>query len=971
MTNKTKLSDFLNDLGKDTSGELKTDTYSRILYSTDASIYQAMPHGVFLPRSADDIQAAIALANDYDVALLARTGGSSLAGQTVNEALVIDTTRYLDKILEVNIEEKWCRVQPGIVLDELNIALKQYNLQFGPDPASSNRAAMGGIVANNSTGSHSIMYGMTADHVLETEAILSDGTKTFFKNLTEEELPQYLKRNGTEGEIYNRIHDIIRSHGDVIRKGTPQHWRRCNGYNLDRFVAGTTFNWPVQTGFNLSSLLCGSEGTLGFMTEIKLNLVPQPQKTALAILHFDSLYDALASVPVILESQPSAVELLDNLALTMCRKVPQYARLLKTFVDGEPFCLLLTEFYGESETELVSRIDNLQQILNSNKIKCSLKPAIDANQQVNVWTVRKVGLGLLMSIKGDHKPIPFIEDAAVPVDHLAEYVTKIEQYCNDRGTKVAYYAHASAGCIHIRPLVNTKEAGEIAKLPDIAQFSMELVKAYNGALSSEHGYGRTRSWLIEQFVGTPLYNLFKQVKQTFDPKNIMNPGNMVDSFDITESLRFGADYKTLPYKEHLDFNDDLGFNRAVEMCNGAGICRKRTTGVMCPSFIATRDEEHSTRGRANALRAVLSGQLPAKELAGDRMYQIMELCVSCKACKAECPSSVDMAKIKFEFLANYHDWHGAKIRDRIFGNVAALNRAFSGRLAPLANWGLKSRIGKWKLETFLGISSQRNLPGFAREPFTSWFDKHKSPNSSPERQVVLFNDCFNTYNDPRIAIAATEVLQKAGFEVVLPGLKCCGRSMISKGLVDDARATAEDTMEKLTPLAERGLPIVGLEPSCLLSLRDEYAYMLPDDKRVGLVAENSFTFEEFIAKQVENDNLNIEFKDDHKHLLLHGHCHQKALVGMAPGKQTLSLPQNYSVTEIDSSCCGMAGSFGYEKEHYEISRQMAEHRLAPQIRAADPETIIVAAGTSCRHQISDLTGRTALHPAEVIRTAIK
>jgi FAD/FMN-containing dehydrogenase/Fe-S oxidoreductase len=970
MTKQSALPDFIPALQKQISGELRTDIYSRILYSTDASIYQVLPHGVLIPKSIEDIQAAVELAGQYQVPILPRAGGSSLAGQTVNEALVIDTTRHLDGVVEINREEKWCRVQPGIVLDELNIKLHEHGLQFGPDPASSNRAAMGGIVANNSTGSHSILYGMTADHVMETGVILSDGTMARFGPLTEKDLQQRLHGKALEGQIYDRIHTLVTQQAGVIREGTPRHWRRCNGYNLDRFVAGTTYTWPHDPSFNLAKLVCGSEGTLGVITEIKLNLVPRPEKTALAIIHFDSLYEALSAVPVILEAGPSAVELLDNLALTMCRKVPQYARLLQTFVEGEPFCLLITEFYGSSESELQSKVEALQLHLRRQKQRCQVVKALDPQQQNNVWTVRKVGLGLLMSVKGDHKPIPFIEDAAVPVEHLAEYVTKIEQFCHERGTDVAYYAHASAGCIHIRPMINTKEAKEVAKLPEIGMFSMDLVKGYQGAISSEHGYGRTRSWLVERFFGTPMYGLFKEVKQVFDPLNILNPGNIIDAHDMKASLRFGADYQTLPYKESIDFSDDLGFDRAVEMCNGAGICRKRTTGTMCPSFIATREEEHSTRGRANALRAVLSGRLPAKELASERMYQVMELCVSCKACKAECPSSVDMAKIKFEFLANYHNWHGVKLRDRLFGNIALLNKTFSGWPAPLLNWVLQTGLSKWQLEKFLGVTRERNLPPFARVPFTVWFKKHRRSDGPHSNQVVLFNDPFTTYNDPQVAIAATEVLEAAGFAVVLAGIECCGRPMISKGLVEEAREVAQDTVTRLTPFAEKAIPIVGLEPSSLLTMRDEYHYLLPRDKRVELVAKHCYTFEEFIADLADRGQLNLQFTDAKRQLLLHGHCHQKALVGSGPSKTMLALPPNYVVEEIDSSCCGMAGSFGYEAEHYEISLKMAEHNLAPAIRAAGADTIIVAAGTSCRHQISHTTGRTALHPAEVIRAAL-
>ena len=976
MKQTNAIPDFLNDLQKRVTGEVRTDEYSRILYSTDASIYQVMPYGVLIPETTEDVHAAVELAAKYRVPILPRTSGSSLAGQSVNEALIIDMTRHLDQVLEVNAEEKWARVQPGLVLDELNLHLKPLGLKYGPDPASSDRAAIGGIVGNNATGSHSIVYGMSADHVLETSVILSDGSLATFGPLEAEALEQRQQQSGLEGDVYRRVWEITQNNGDVIRAGTPRHWRRCGGYNLDRFVEGVSFHYPQDHRFNLAKLICGSEGTLAVMTDIKLNLVSLPPKTALAIIHFDDLHEALSAVPVILQGDPSAVELLDNLGLTMCREAPEYARLLATFVEGTPFCVLITEFSGESERELDTKIEQLRTHLKREKIGyTSITPAINPNLQNNVWRVRKAGLGLLMSIKGDHKPIPFIEDAAVPVEHLAKYVIGIEKFCHDLGTNVAYYAHASAGCIHIRPLINAKVASEVDKLPKIAEFSIELLGQYGGVFSSEHGDGRSRSWLNEKFYGRELYSLFKEVKQSFDPDNILNPGDIVDGPSMTENLRYGAGYQVLPIQEHLDFSEDMGFHRAVEMCNGAGVCRKRTMGTMCPSFMVTRDEEHSTRGRANALRAALAGILPPEELTSERMYEVMDLCIECKACKAECPSSVDMTKIKFEFLAHYYDKHGIPLRARLFGDIALWSRLSSGPQAPLINWFMKNGLIRWGLEKFMGISRRRQFPEFTSQPFNRWFKKRQSAvgsqQSTDRKQVVLFNDTFNTYNDPHVAIAAAEVLEAAGFEIILPGHKCCGRPMISKGLAHQARRAAQNTVDRLAPFAEQDIPIVGLEPSCLLSMRDEYLYLLPDDPRVKVVAQHCYTFEEFMAKLADEGQLNLEFGDSAREILLHGHCQQKSLVGTGPSKRALTLPSGYTVTEVDSGCCGMAGAFGYEAEHYDISITMGERRLLPAIREQSEEVIIAAAGTSCRQQIKHGAGRQALHPAEILRAALK
>ena len=992
------VADFLADLAPRVTGDLRTDTYSRLLYSTDASIYQVMPHAVFIPRHAEDVQAAVTLAAERAIPIVPRTAGSSLAGQAIGEALIIDFSRHLDAVLELNAEERWIRVQPGIVLDELNLYLKPHGLQFGPDPASSNRAAMGGIVANNSTGSHSILYGMTADHVLELETFLSDGSPAHLGPVADAALDQYRRRAGLEGRLYRGVDELARANADAILAGTPRHWRRCGGYNLDRFVDGASFRHPRDPRFNLAKLVCGSEGTLAVMTELKLGVVDLPVRTGLAVVHFSSLYEALSSVPAMLETGPSAIELLDNLGLTLCRAVPQYARLLSTFIDGEPDCVLITEFRGDTDAELRARVDDLQRHLARQGVKTRTVAAIEPALQSNVWTVRKVGLGLMMSIKGDYKPIPFIEDAAVPPQHLADYVTEIQRFCGDIGVeRVAMYAHASAGCLHIRPLINAKLAADVEKLPQISSFAVELLGRYGGAWSSEHGDGRARSWLNEQFFGRELYQLYRQVKGLFDPAGILNPGQVVDAPPMTEDLRYGADYRASQRPEHVDFSADQGFDRAVEMCNGAGICRKKTEGTMCPSFMVTREEEHSTRGRANLLRAAMSGQLPEEELTGERLYAAMDLCIECKACKAECPSSVDMAKIKFEYLARYYEANPVPRRVRFFADIARASRAASGWRAPLFNSLLGAAPVRWLLERALGISRQRTLPRFAALPFTQWFaarapaapaaaaNGHAPPpaaraaaNGSPgvaapgsgRRSVVLFNDTFNTYNDPEVAIAATEVLEAAGYRVVLPGHWCCGRPMVSKGLVEQARAAARDTVDKLHPLVAQGMPVVGLEPSCILTLKDEYLSLLPDDPRARAVAGAVVTFEEFVAAEAEAGRFALQFRPQTGRVLLHGHCHQKALVGTGPSRRTLELA-GFAVDEVDSGCCGMAGSFGYEAEHLEVSLAMAERRLLPAVRAAGAGTEIAAAGTSCRAQIAHGCARKALHPAQLLRAALQ
>lgn len=972
MPTPTALPDYLNELKPRIQGDLRTDAYSRTLYSTDASSYQVMPLGVLIPKTLEDVHAAVELAAKYKVPILARGAGSSLAGQTVNEAIIIDMSQQFDRILEVNAEEQWVKVQPGVVLDVLNANLLKYGLQFGPDPASSNRATLGGISSNNSTGAHSIMYGVTTDHVMEMAVFLSDGSFTHFAPLTPAQLAQHKQKPGLEGQVYRAVDGIAHRGVETILAGTPRHWRRCGGYNLDRFVEGANFNWPRSPDFNLSKLVSGSEGTLAVMTEIKLNLVPRPKKTGLAIVHFDDPHAALSSVPILLEIGPSAIEMQDHMGLTLCREVPAYARLLSSFVEGNPACILIVEFYGESEAELEAKVAGLKEHIKKREIPATaIVSAVRQDIQNNVWTVRKVALGLLMSLKGDFKPVPFIEDAAVPVQHLADYVGRIERFCKELGTDVAYYAHASAGCLHVRPIMNIKLASEREKLKKIMPYMAQILTDYGGAVSSEHGDGRSRGWLNEQFFGPDLMGLYREVKQAFDPHNLLNPDNVVNSPAVDLHLRYQEAYKPIHLHEHLDFSTDQGFMRAVEMCNGAGICRKPNTGTMCPSYMVTREEEHTTRGRANSLRAAMTGRLPAEEFTSPRMFEVMDLCVECKACKAECPSSVDMAKIKFEFLAHYYEKHPVPLRARMFADIARASRLASGPMAPLSNAVLANAWVRKGMEKFIGISSQRKLPEFAREPFTKWFAKRKGPTLQTSRvsdNVVLFNDTINTYNTPEVAIAATEVLEAAGFEVSLPGHGCCGRPMISKGLFEKARDAARETVEKLYPFAEKGIPIIGLEPSCLLTLRDEYLYLLPGDPRPAKIAEHAVLFEEFVATKATRGEWHLPLNKQDETMLLHGHCHQKSLVGTGPSKQVLALT-GATVTEVDSGCCGMAGSFGYEAEHYEVSMKMGERQLLPAVREA--EGSVVAAGVSCRAQIAHGTGQRALHPAEVLRKAMK
>ncbi|MCH8121878.1 MAG: FAD-binding protein [Bacteroidetes bacterium] len=974
MRNQSDVQDCLEKIRSQVAGDLRTDAYSRMFYSTDASIYQVNPLAVVIPRNREDIHAVIESANEFQVPVLARGAGSSLAGQAVGEAIVIDFTRHLDTILEVNPDARTVKVEPGVVLGLLNTRLAPYGLQFGPDPASADRAAIGGIVSNNSTGAHSIVYGMTADHVIEMNVVLSDGSRVRLSPLSEDEAKRKTTLQSSEGRLYRDLLNLVQNPANesIIREDTPRHWRRCGGYNLDRMIGeGPSFRVPQDSRFNLAKLVCGGEGTLAVIEDVTLNLVPIPSTTGLAIVHFEDLHSALESIPLILESEPSAIELLDRLGMSLCRTVPAWRTKLESFVAGEPECVLITEYSGENVAEVASKIDRLEeQLAGPSSGAGEVVRVLESEGQRDVWSVRKMGLGFLMSLKGDYKPIPFIEDAAVPPQHLAKYVTGIEEFCQNLGTKIAYYAHASAGCVHIRPLINTKDAKEISKLPEITSFAIELLHGFGGALSSEHGDGRARSAFNERFFGEKLYGLYRSVKSVFDPGNLLNPGNIVDAKPMTENLRFGPDYSVAPMVSYLDFSEDQGFDRAVEMCNGSGVCRKIGSGTMCPSFMATREEEHSTRGRANALRAILTGEIETDGLADKRLYQTMDLCLECKACASECPSSVDMTKLKMEFLAHYQSSHGVSRRSKLFANIARTNRRFSGRGAGVANAILGFYPFRWALERSVGISSRRSFPPFAREPFTEWF-KSRSKIKASGGRVVLFNDTFNTFNYPNVAISATKFLEASGFEVILPGHGCCGRPMLSKGLIDHAREAALETVEKLYPLVEQGFPVIGLEPSCLLTFRDEYASLLPNDDRIDQIANASFMFDEFVATEASEGRLSVRFRDEAKQILFHGHCHQKSMIGTTESLAALSLPDGFTVHEIDSGCCGMAGSFGFELEHYDLSMKVGEDRLFPAVRNAPAESIICVSGVSCRQQIEHGTGRRPKHLAEVLWEAVK
>jgi FAD/FMN-containing dehydrogenase/Fe-S oxidoreductase len=951
------MNDLENELRRVVEGDVRFDNYSRLLYSTDASMYQVEPIGVVIPRHANDLQAVLEVANRWKIPMLPRGGGTSLTGQTVNHALILDYSAHMNNVVEVNQEELWARVQPGLIQDELNQHLRPMGLLFGPDTSTSSRATLGGMIGNNSGGSHSIAYGLTIDHVIEVTTLLADGSRAVFSEITPQAFSEKTKLPGLEGEIYRQVARIKNEYREEILTRYPGYWRRVCGYNLDELVK--------DRPLNMARLIVGSEGTLLNIIEAKVRVVKQPKKTALVVVHYKEMQEALESSQAILGTSPYSVELTDKMILDLARANIELSKRMR-FIQGDPAVILGVEYAGESDVEVRSKVEALESLRAKHRFGFAAHIAFDPDEQRSIWKLRKAGLGLLMGLKGDAKPIAFVEDTAVDPKHLPVFVPRFREIMAKHGVDGAYYGHCSVGCLHIRPIINLKTRASLEQVKAIAGEITDLVMEFGGAISSEHGDGRARSPYLERVYGPTILKAFRELKRAFDPKNLMNPGNIVDSPPLTENLRYGPEYRTWEPVTLLDFSKQGGFAASVEMCNGVGACRKTLEGTMCPSYMATKDEEHSTRGRANALRAVLSGRVPVSDFTGRRLYEVMDLCLECKACKSECPANVDMAKLKYEFLHHYYQANGLPLRNRFFGKIADLSRLGS-RFAPVSNLIASSRTVRRMLDGLLGIDRRRPLPKFASETLTEWFKGREHGGQAHRGPVILFNDTFVTYHTPEIGRAAVELLEAAGYQVELVNKKCCGRPLISKGMLTEAKEQAAWNVEQLEPWVERGAAIVGLEPSCLLTLRDESVELLRSDA-AKKVAQSSFLLEEFLMKE-RATGLSLPFQKGTRRALLHGHCHQKAMVGTAATVAVLQWA-NFEVIEVDSGCCGMAGSFGYEKEHYDISVVLGKRRLAPAVAEQPLSTEIVAPGISCRQQIEHLTGRRAKHPAEVLRRAL-
>ncbi len=981
MIQETELYTQFEVLSTQMEGDLLYDKTSRFIYSTDASAYRERPLAVARPKTTGDIQKLIGFARDQKIGLIPRTAGTSLAGQVVGNGIIVDVSRYFTNIIEVNREEKWVRVQPGVILDELNLYLKDYGLFFGPETSTSNRCMIGGMVGNNACGAHSLIYGSTRDHLLSVKAILSDGSEIEFNELTDSEFNQKLQGESLENKLYQNIHTILGSeeNQEEIRDQYPDPAvkRRNNGYAIDLLLESDPFT-KNKRPFNFCKLIAGSEGTLAFITEIKLNLVPVPPKhKGLICVHFESLEQALQANLIALKHKPGAIELMDKFILD-CTKANIEQRKNRFFVRGEPTAIMIIEFARESMEE----IEELRNVIEKEIRAAGYGyhfPLITGSDINKVWALRKAGLGVLANIPGDAKPVSVIEDTAVNPKVLPEYIADIKEMLSKYDLECVFHAHIATGELHLRPVLNLKNPEHVVLFRTVATETAKIVKKHRGSLSGEHGDGRLRGEFIPLMVGEKNYALIKEIKKTWDPLNIFNPGKIVNTPSMNTSLRYEAGTEMNSIETVFDYSSSLGFMRLVEMCNGSGDCRKSALigGTMCPSYMATKDENTTTRARANMLREVLTNSKKKNPFDDKELYNILDLCLSCKGCKSECPSNVDMAKLKAEFLQHYYDSHRIPIRTKLIAYITTINKLAS--IVPgIYNWFISNKMISTIIKKSIGFAVKRSMPKLHKQTLNRWLGKNltklNSEIKNPKSLVYLFVDEFTNFNDVPTGIVTVKLLTKLGFPVKLVKHSLSGRTFISKGLLRKAKKFAIENVIIFKDIITNESPLVGIEPSAILAFRDEYPDLVGEElkKEADVLAKNVFIIDEFLAVMYEAGNIDRNlFTSETKEIKLHGHCQQKSVASTGPTKAMLGIPVNYKVDEIKSGCCGMAGSFGFEKEHYDLSMKVGELVLFPEVRKASAETIISAPGTSCRHQILDGTGRTALHPVEVLYQALK
>ncbi len=960
------MTEKLNNLAKELSGYIKTDNTHRIIYSTDASAYREKPLAVIYPKNKNDIKKIINFANKNKTPIIPRAAGTSLAGQVVGNGIIIDISKYFTKIIEINPDERYAIVQPGVIRDELNIFAKKYNLFFAPETSTSNRCMLGGMTGNNSCGAHSLIYGSTREHIISIRAILADGSEVEFKNLTKNEFLKKTVGVRLENKIYKQIYDILSSQENqkLITNNfpNPKIKRRNTGYALDILLNTQPFS-DTEIPFNFAKLIAGSEGTLAFITEIKVNLTPNPyREKALVCIHLNSVEDALKANIIALKHNPDSIELIDDKILELS-KLNTEQNKNRFFIKGNPGAILVVEFMRTSRENILQAAKQMQTEMQENNFGYHF-PIIWGNDIKKVWSVRKAGLGLLSNMKGNKKPVPVIEDTAILPEDLPDYIAEFKQILAKYNLQAVYYAHIDTGELHLRPILDLKTTEGQEIFHKIGYDIAILVKKYKGSLSGEHGDGRLRGEFIPLVYGDKIYNIFKDIKNTWDVNNIFNPGKIVDTPKMNSFLRYNPDNKPPKIKTFFDFSDKGGFLETAESCSGSGDCRKThlSDGVMCPSYQASKNENQSTRARANILREVISNSDKKNPFDSKEIYNILDLCLSCKACKSECPSNVDVTKLKAEFLQHYYETNKIPLRTKLIANLPKINRSFY-HLRFFVNLFYNFKF----INSFIGFSPKRKIPKIKKS--LNSYVKNLKQNKGKNGTVYLLNDEFTNFNDSDIGIKAIKLLNKLGYSVIIPNISESGRTYLSKGLVKNAQEIINKNIETLQNKINNKVPLIGIEPSAILTFRDEAVDLAFDKNKTTAneIAKNSFLIDEFLANEIDKGKItSSQFTDKPAKIKFHGHCYQKSLSSTKYTLKILSLPKNFTVEEIKSGCCGMAGAFGYEKEHYELSMKVGELVLFPEVRKADNETIIAANGTSCRCQIKDGTNKNALHPIEIL-----
>jgi len=950
-----KASHYIPELKKAISGEVLTDENSLGMYATDASVYQIFPKVIVVPKNEADIVSVHKIAFKYKISILPRGAGTSLAGQTVGESIVIDFNKYMNKIIDLDVEKKSVKVEPGIIHAELNSYLKKYKLLYGPDPATTSRANMGGVVANNSSGSRSIVFGKAIDHIIDMRVILDDGEILEFKDIHKDQIKKKISLNTREGEIYKELNDIIEEDIDLIIDKFPKVSRRVSGYSLDEFVD--------KKEWNLGQLICGSEGTLATILDMTLSLVDLPVKRGMLIVHYYDRIEAISEVKNILPFGPSAIELLDDNLINIALENPS-TKETATFIEGKPGAILLVEFFGSGIEEIEGKCKKIREYFDTENLSYAYPYYPEGEIYNNIWEIRKKGLGLLLSMRTQEKPIAFIEDACIPVESLASYIQEIENFCRERHVKIIIYAHASVGVLHVRPILNLRLEQDIRKFEEISNFTLSLVIKYKGSFSGEHGDGIVRSFGIPKFFGDKIYEDFKRIKKVFDPYDLMNPGKIIESPPITSHLRYGTDYKDQKIESIYHYRKELSFESLIHMCNGVGLCQRQNGGVMCPSYKASLDEKDSTRGRANALRLTLSNQLNGGDFTHDELMQVLDLCVSCKSCKTECPSNVDIAKLKSEVTQMKYDKKGYGLREAFIIFSDDFSKLFSGFLSHFINPVIKTKLFRYSLQFFAKIDARRTLDTYASKSLDKWFNRHFEA-SATGKEVVLFADTYISYHQVEIGRAIISLLDKMNFKVILVNTGGSKRPLISNGFLKKAKGKGEKIAKQLMPYLDKKTPIIVCEPSAYSALVEDHPDLMEDEGSAKKMQEGIISLERFFAEFISENNKEGNFVSKEKHHLIHAHCHQKAMEGT---KYLQDIFENVDGTYdiLEAGCCGMAGAFGFEKEHYDFSKKIFDGDLGYLLKSYPNGHLVLATGFSCRHQIDELSSNPVKHWVEVL-----